>query len=261
MDPNTYLLKWMGQQTPSDPIKPVIAKGVGLAFIENDHAFDGKTVYVTAHNHPMNFTMKCTDKAPGCVAPGGSGPDLPNLPHNATTSAFDAATGNVLWSRTFDQTTYRGGTMTSGGVVYLTAVDGNIYMLNAQNGQTISKMYIGSPMDVGPTIGATSDGTELLYVNIGAGTAPGALIALGLPAGGGPTSVSTSISMVTVTGGGSTVTVSGSTQTSVVTSTVSAAGAAGGIDPTTFYAVAAVAAIAIIAALGLAITRRRRTPG
>jgi hypothetical protein len=64
-----------------------------------------------------------------------------------------------------------------------------------------------------------------------------------------------SLPLAPASGGGATTTV-----VSTASTTVTTGGGANGIDPTTFYAVAGIAVIAIIATGALAVTRRKPAP-
>jgi hypothetical protein len=270
----TYTRAWPSQTSgggPGSPIPPtsagkhsVILDGSGVSYIESDHAFDGKYVYVGVHNHPTNFTANCTEAKPGCTGGGAIQTPLYKLGYNTTFSATDPITGKVAWT-TFIPLPFRGGVTATGSganeILLAPEFDGNIYVYSASTGQLVTKVYLGSVMNVEASVGATTGDQEQVFVQTGGGGAttailgpyantPGVLVALGLPAGGtssGSASVSTSTSTTTVI---STVGVN------TVTTTVSS----GGIDTTTLYAVAAVAVIAIIAEVGLAVTRSRRGP-
>jgi hypothetical protein len=130
-----------------------------------------------------------------------------------------------------------------------------LMMLDAGTGKLIKDYYIGGPLNVLPSIGATSSGQIEVIVPITAGIVtwgtgvPGDIVALSLqnvPPGGG----------TTVTG--PTVSVTSSGQTSTTTTTVTVGGGSGG-DSTTLYGIAAVAVIFIIAT-GFLAARGRRKP-
>jgi hypothetical protein len=182
----------------------------------------------------------------------------------------------MVWSHFNSNQGYRGGVTNSGNVVFLTLSSGDILMLNAQTGETIKDLFIGGPLNVTPSIGATASGQMQVIVPITAGIVswgtgvPGDIVALTLqnlpPAttntvtvsqlgptvtttvGGGAATTITSVS--TVAGGGATVT---------VTSTAPGTTTGTGVDTTTLYGVAAVAVIFIIATGYLAM--RGRKPG
>jgi hypothetical protein len=267
-DPETYMRGWPTQTTggpgAGSPIPAtsagkhsIILDGSGVSYVESDHAFDGKLVFIGAHNHPTNFTANCADPKPGCTGGGAISSPLYNLPYNVTFSATDPITGKVAWTQ-YVPLPFRGGvtaTGTGAGEILLAPeFDGNIYVFNANSGQLVTKVYLGSVMDVEASVGATAAGQEQIYVQTGGGGAtttilgsygntPGVLVALGLPANG--------------VGGGATTTTTVTSTATGTANTVTSTTSSGGINTTTFYAVAAVAVIAIIAAIGLGVTRSR----
>jgi hypothetical protein len=196
---------------------------------------------------PMNQTNYKTNGGLLYLAPGGGpavGPGVTGS--NATVYAVNAATGQMVWSHFIPLQGYRGGNSNSGNVVYLTLSSGDMLMLNAQTGATIKDLYIGGPLNVLPSIGATSSGAMEIIFPITAGLVswgtgvPGDIVALSLqnvPGGGG--------NIVTTTA------------TTTVATTVTAQGASGGFDTTTAYGITAVAVIFIIATGYLVMTRRR----
>ena len=146
-------------------------------------------------------------------------------------------------------------------------------MLDAKTGATLKDFFIGGPLNVHASIGATASGQMMVIFPITAGLVswgtgvPGDIVALTLqnvPAGSTNTVTTTSTATTTATttvggGGGSTVTTT-ATKTATTTvsgsaTTVTAAGS--GVDTTTLYAVAAVAAIFIIATGFLAMRGRK----
>jgi hypothetical protein len=153
---------------------------------------------------------------------------------------------------------FRGGvTVTGTGsseILLVPEFDGNLYIFNANNGQLVTQKYLGSNMDVQCTVGATTEGVEQIYLQVGGGGAtggvlsytstPGVLVALGLPAGAV----------------GASTTSSAAASVSVSTTTVTPAGnPSAGVDLTTFYAVSGVAVIGIVAAIVLGIRGRSKT--
>jgi len=126
----------------------------------------------------------------------------------------------------------------------------------------IKDLYIGGPLNVLPSIGATASGTMEVIFPITAGpgiswadAVPGDLVALTLQ------NVPSNTVTATITAPGQTITTTvGAGQTATVTSTATAAGASTGVDTTTLYGVAAVAVIFIIATGYLAMRVRKATP-
>ncbi len=190
---------------------------------------------------------------------------------NATVSAVDAATGKLVWSHFIPTQGYRGGTMSSGGLVFLTQSTGDMVILNARTGSLVKDLFIGGPLNVLPSIGATVNGTEEVVFPITAGivswgtAVPGDIVALTLQSQPGATtstatSTTTSTTTVTASGQTSTTTVTasgaaGSTTTVVSTSIVTST--SGGGNNTALYAVAAVAVVFIIATGYLAMRGRK----
>jgi len=229
-------------------------------------------------------SYKTTSGTAGFPIPGQTSSTGPY--DNATVEAVNAATGQMVWSHFIPNQGYRGGVATSGNVLFLTLSSGDLLMLNAQTGDTVKDYYIGGPLNVLPSVGATQNGVMEVIVPITVGlvtwgtAVPGDIVALTLqnvPAINVVTSTTTSVSTTTVGGGGAvtvTSTVGGGgavTITSTSISTVAGGGAATvtvtstapgtstgtGVDATTLYGVAAVAVIFIIATGYLAMNRRR----
>jgi len=164
--------------------------------------------------------------------------------NNATVFALDAATGSIIWNYFVPLQGYRGGVTTTGNLVLLTLSSGDLLMLNAQTGKPARDYYIGGPLNVLPSIGATASGTEEVIVPITAGIVtwakggvPGDIVALTLQgvAGGSASTVTTT---------------STSTKTTTVTATSSAVS-------TALYGVAAIAVIFIVATGYLAMRGRK----
>jgi glucose dehydrogenase len=259
-----------------------------LAGFESTAAFSPATnmMYVGSHNVPANFqyiplNASNYGKTNGIATPGGQ--PNPTLPDNATIEGINAANGQMVWSHPIPTIGFRGGLMTSGNVVFAPLASGDVLMLNAQTGAVIKDLFVGAPMDVVPSIGATAAGVEELLLTVGSGgglipaaATSGDIVALQLQNAGPAsvttvvsTSVTTSVSTTTVGGagggstttvistvGGSTITVGGSTVT-VGGSTVTVSGASSGGNNTILYGVAAVAVIFIIATGYLAMRGRK----
>jgi outer membrane protein assembly factor BamB len=237
-----------------------------LAGFESTASYDPVTnmIYVTSHNVPseyifvpLNASDYATSNGINSANPGAGFTD------NATVEAVNAQNGHLAWSYNVPNIGFRGGMMSSGGVVYAPLVSGDVLLLNAVNGTLIKDLFIGAPMDVVPAIGATVSGQEEVFLEgggkafFGAST-PGDLIALSLEnvplstvstATSVSTSTTTAISVSTATGSVSTAT---STTTSVSTTTVSS-----GASSSTVYGLAAVAVIFIIATGYLAMRGRK----
>jgi hypothetical protein len=260
-----------------------------LAGFEDEQAYDPATnqIYATSHVVPNYMGYFGLNSSTYFSSTGEGGVPCPNcgtLYNNATVWDIQATNGSIVWHYSIPLQGYRGQTDVSGNLVFLALSSGDILMLNAQTGKLVRDYFIGAPMDVGVSIGASINGTEYILAPIGTcsieaittcpGTTPGDVIALTLQGVPPPssssttshsstsasTSISTSISTTTVykngTGVASTTTVtsySGSVGVSTATTTVSSSG----VSATTLYAVAAIAVIFIIATGYLAMRGRR----
>jgi len=227
------------------------------------------------YNVPFNSTNYKTNPGLLLLAPPGTinrfGPQ-----DNTTVFAVNAATGQTVWSHYIPTQGYRGGVTTSGNIVFLTLSSGDLLMLNAQTGATVKDFFIGGPLNVLPSIGATASGKMEVIFPITAGLitwgtgVPGDIVALTLqnvPTATTNTVTSTAAgpTVTTTVGGGPAVTVTatstvgGGSGTVTITSTAPGTTTGTGVDTTTLYGVAAVAAIFIIATGYLAM--RGRKPG
>jgi len=177
--------------------------------------------------------------------------------NNASAEAVDASTGQMTWNHLIPNEGYRGGESTSGNLVFLTLAYGDMLMLNAKTGQTVRDLYIGGPLNVLPSIGATVTGQEFVLLSILGGRGwsstevPGDLVSLTLQA---PPAAQTN----TVTSTSTTTAVSTAVSTTTIATTITAPST--GVDPTVLYGVAAVAVIFIIATGFLAMRGRKPTP-
>jgi len=238
-----------------------------IAGFEGEQAFDPATnqLYVTSHIIPAYIGYLGLNASTYFTSPGMNFgqpcPQCGTIASNSTTWAINANTGAIVWHYTNPTEGYRGKTVVSGGVVYLTESSGDILMLSAQNGKPLRDYYIGAPMDEGVSIGASVSGQEFLLLDVGVcdleavatcpGTTPGDVLALTLS--NVPTPPSTSVSTTTVISTTTSVSTGGvSTTTVVSTSTTS------GTSSTVLYGVAAVAVIFIIVSGYLAMTRGRK---
>ncbi len=181
---------------------------------------------------------------------------------NSTIEGINAATGVQEWTHNVATQGYRGGVANSGGVVFLTFSSGDFLMLNAQTGATIKDYFVGGPLNVIPSIGATAAGQMMVIFPITAGIVtwgtgvPGDIVALTLQ--GVPTASTTTVASTVTATTTSTTTATGSVTTATTTVTTSGPAvtttatvtstSSTGVSSTTLYGVAAVAVIFIIAA-------------
>jgi len=241
--------------------------------LEADIAYDpaANVVYVPTYQAPStNKPDPCAFSFP-CAADSGvlGGGGTPAGVNNATIYAVDVANGKLLWGYFIPNQSYRGGLTVSGGVVYVTTSDGFLRLLDGKTGALISSLAEGGPLRQQPAIGADNNGVMKVFLNDGA---PGAIVALSLQPGAAQVVTSSTTLTQTITQGGVTITTTSvSTAVSTITApagggggaatTVTVTGANGatnGIDPTTFYVVAGVAALlAVTTALFAARGRRR----
>jgi len=215
------------------------------------------------------------------------------LYNNATTWAINAQTGALAWHYpTASLQGYRGQTDVSGNVIYTVLSSGDIVMINAATGHLLRDYYVGAPMDIGVSIGASVNGQEFLLVPVGTcsfeavstcpGTTDGDIVALTLQ--NVPTSTTTAtvttttvssttavttttlpgqtITTTTTLGNGQvvTTTITGTATTLTVTSgasTVTTTTTTSSSNSTALYGVAAVAVIFIIATGYLAMRGRK----
>jgi outer membrane protein assembly factor BamB len=220
-----------------------------LAGFESTASFNPATnmIYLVSHNVPslftyvpLNGTNYATENGIATKNPGEG------LANNATVEAVNAATGQMVWTHNIPLTGFRGGIMSSGNVVYVPTLAGDLLILNAKTGDLIKDLFIGAPMDVTPSIGAAINGQMEIFLEGGGhafwGTStPGDLIAL--------TVLNPIVTSVTST--------SISTTTTTATSVSTTTATSGGADATTIYGLAAVAVIFIIATGYLAMRGRK----
>jgi outer membrane protein assembly factor BamB len=170
--------------------------------------------------------------------------------YNSTAEAIDAATGKMVWSYFIPSQGYRGGMTVSGNVLYLTMSSGDLIMLNAKTGTLIKDLFIGGPLNILPSVGATASGKMQIILPMSTGTgswgsAPGNLLSLTL------------LNIPTATTNTITTTILAATSTTTSVTTITAAPT--GFDATTVYGISAVAVIFIVATGFLAM--RGRKPG
>ena len=238
-----------------------------IAGFEGEQSYDPATnqLFVTSHIIPAYIGYLGLNASTYFTSPGMNFgqpcPQCGTIDSNSTTWGINANTGQIAWHYTNPTEGYRGKTVVSGGVIYLTESSGDILMLNASNGKLLRDYYIGAPMDEGVSLGSSVGGKEFILLDVGVcdleavatcpGTTPGDVLALTLS--NVPTPPSTSVSTTTVVSTTTSVSTGAvSTTTVVSTSTTS------GTNSTVLYGVAAVAVIFIIVSGYLAMTRGRK---
>jgi outer membrane protein assembly factor BamB len=248
----------MTQQFFTPNGQPALEYPSDAAGFEDEQAYNPttNTLFVAAHIVPGFVTYVGLNSSTYFTSTGervtpvirGDCYDCNPARNNATIFAINASSGAIEWHYFIPLQGYRGGVTTSGGVVFLTLSSGDLLMLDARTGNQIRDYYIGGPLNVLPSIGATVNGKEEeVIVPITAGTVtwaaggvPGDLVALALQG----TAVATGATTAAVT----------TTITTTVVSNVSP-----GIVLDALYVVSAVAVVSIIAT-GYLIMRRGR-PG
>ncbi len=268
-----------------------------LAGFEDEQTYNPTTnmIYAAAHIVPYYMSYLGLNASTYYTSTGETGTPINkgtcstcNINNNnSTIFAINAQTGQEAWHYFIPQQGYRGAIENSGNIIFATLSSGDILMLNAQTGKVVRDMFIGAPMDVGVTVGSSTNGQEYVLAPVGTcsfeavvtcpGTTPGDIVALTLQnvptSGTGTTSTatttvtSTAVSTTTLPGqvvtttttvGGqvitTTTTLPGSTVTGSATTVTTGTS---GIDPNTFYGVAAVAALFIIATGYLAMRGRK----
>jgi len=243
-----------------------VALPAATGSLESDVTYDGHQIYGAWMNQPGS-TTRMNAKTQSTTNVGAV-----NNPINVTLTALSADTGKIVWTHFYNNFLFRGGMTVSNGMIIMPGGDGNVHFLNTTNGNEIATLHVGASLFVQPTLGLTSDGSLRMITIFGGGRwsaagslgggaeVPGGIMAWSLPLGaaGGP---STTTVTTTKTGSGSTATSTATTTVATtVVSTISTGSTTNGIDPTTFYAVAGIAVIAIIATGALAVTRRKPTP-
>jgi outer membrane protein assembly factor BamB len=227
--------------------------------IESDPAYDPTTqmVFVATYNEPTNMSLGDVPPTPGQPYTGaGLSGETDSGTANTTIDALNANTGQLIWAYNIANVGYRGGLTVSGGVVFIPALDGNLYMVNEMTGTLISKLLVGE-MNVEPAIAQDTNGNWKLIVPVSsAGTVggtpiPGNIIAISLPSTNSSASavVSPTTMVTTVTTG-----VSGATSVMTVTTQVTASSS--GVSSGAFYGVVVVAIILLITTAFFAMRRR-----
>jgi len=241
----------------------------GIAGFEDEQAYDPATnqIYATSHIIPSYegyVALNASTYYSGYGFDTLPCPTCGTINSNATTWDIDASTGQIVWHASvgsMQYAGYRGQTDVSGNLVFLTESSGDIYMLNAQTGKLVRDFYVGAPMDVGVSIGASVSGQEFILFPVGTcsfeavsncpGNSPGDIVALALQ----PPSASATTTTVTSTTTAAAATVTATTTVAGATSTITSST---GISSSITYGIAAVAVIFIIATGYLAMTRGKK---
>jgi glucose dehydrogenase len=161
--------------------------------LESDISYDPalNLVYLAPYNAPKKFLI--TDVGPGASSVFNWEFDwgtnfaslVPAGPTNTTIYAVDANNGTVRWSYFILNEPYRGGMTVSGGVVYVSTLNGMLTMLDAQTGRLLSQKNIGGELLIQPSIASDANGKmEVVLTDMGSArwgpTFPGFIQALSI---------------------------------------------------------------------------------
>jgi len=178
--------------------KAIVQSPSDTGALEADLAFDPakNLVFAATYNEPklFNYSDVGPPKAPENVTQWEFtwGVQIltikPVGTDNATIFAIDAANGQVKWSYTIPYVPYRGGLTVSGGVVYVSTLDGTMRMLDEETGKLVSRMDVGGSLIIQPSLGEDANGEMTLVLTDMGSTRwgppfPGFIQALALPAG------------------------------------------------------------------------------
>lgn len=159
---NGYPAKGKIRENPSD-----------TGALESDLAYDPvtNTLFAATYNSPKVFQV--TDV--GATSPFNLtrwlfdwGVNVYTIeqtsPVNATVSALDAGSGGVRWSYNIQNMPYRGGLTVSGGVVYVSTIDGVLRYLDEGSGVLLGQRNIGGSLIAQPSVGEDRNGSEMLFL-------------------------------------------------------------------------------------------------
>jgi outer membrane protein assembly factor BamB len=142
--------------------------------LESDLAYDPTNgmLFAAVYNSPKAFTF--TDVG------GGRGPFnltdwefnwginvfkiTQESPVNTTVIGIDGTSGRVRWSYVIPNLPYRGGLTVSGGVVYVSTLDGNLRYLGETDGALLGRKTIGGSLLAQPSIGQDRNGKVMLFI-------------------------------------------------------------------------------------------------
>jgi len=252
-----------------------------LAGFESEQSYNPttNTLFVASHIVPYYMTYVGLNTSTyvdiGAVGTGevgtpinsGTCSDCAPANNNATIWSINAATGATNWNYFIPEQGFRGAVTLTGNMVLATLSSGDFLMINQQTGKLLRDYYIGAPMDVAASVGATSNGIQYILMPVGTcslestiscpGDTPGDVVALTLT--NVPSSGSGSGSITTVTSTAVSTTTAGSVSTSIstTTSTTILVTTSAGVSSTALYGVAAVAVVFVIAAGYLAMRGRK----
>jgi hypothetical protein len=85
-------------------------------------------------------------------------------PVDMTLMAINGGNGKVKWSYFVPGLPYRGGLTVSGGVVYVSALDGVLRFVNENDGSPIGQKLIGGELIDQPAVAQDRKGNEMLFL-------------------------------------------------------------------------------------------------
>lgn len=168
----TQMTKYNWDGYPST--KPIVQNPPDTGALESDVALDPtqNLLFAATYNEPKNFTY--TDVGPPKTPENATAWEfswgvqildiLPLGSDNATIYAIDASDGQVKWNYTIPNSEYRGGLTVSGGVVYVSTLDGTLRMLDEATGALITSKNIGGSLLIQPSIGEDGNGVMTLVL-------------------------------------------------------------------------------------------------
>jgi outer membrane protein assembly factor BamB len=188
-----HKVNWYGY--PSS--KPIVQNPGDTGALESDLAFDPakNTVFAATYNDPKRFAY--SDVGPPKTPENLTsweftwGVQILNIfpagAANTTIYAIDAGNGKIRWNFTIPDSQYRGGLTVSGGVVYVSTLDGTLRMLDENTGRLLSSKTIGGSLLTQPSLGDDVNGaTALVLTDMGSTRwgppFPGFIQALAVPA-------------------------------------------------------------------------------
>jgi outer membrane protein assembly factor BamB len=213
----------------------------GTGGFESDPSYNPNTglVYVAAYNSGSKVAIQPVAPTPGVpydtaglnfAAGGAAGAPV----YNTTIWALNAATGKPAWSLFIPNQGYRGGTTTTGNLLFVPLTNGTIDVINAATGTVVAQPFIGAGMDTQPAVGTDPNGNIVIIQPVGSAGGLGLFTPL----------VSGTVVALHILPSAPVVT----------TKTVS------GVSPTIFYGVVAIAVVLAIVALAIGLASRRRGP-
>ena len=137
----------------ADMLKPWANYPSTDAWVQNCWAagcLESDIVFDSGRNMGLNFAPEGADWFNDWLA------DTPSIV-NATINAYDVDTGELKWTYDMLGTGFRGGVIVSGGVVWMSSIDGFSTALDADTGEVLYKLNMGLGSSIMPTIAADAN--------------------------------------------------------------------------------------------------------